>query len=120
MHFRFPHIDNFSFWLGIILASLSLWIFSMLRPAIRHMRETAKVKKEENRERIHSSSAVEERYRQNVLKQAQGMHLASPLFSLDEIIEPPTLLAPPPRVEPGAPLLSEDIVEATVPYIPAW
>ena len=48
------------------------------------------------------------------------MHLAAPLFSLDEILEPSLLLAPPPRVEPGDPLYTEDIVEATVPYLPAW
>jgi len=50
----------------------------------------------------------------------QGLHLAAPLFSLDEILEPPQLLAPPPRVEPGLPLIAEDIVETTVPYLPAW
>ena len=65
-------------------------------------------------------NAVEERYRQIVLHQAQGLHLAAPLFSLDEILEPSQLLAPPPRVEPGDPLYNEDIVEATVPYLPAW
>ncbi len=120
MYFRFPNIDTFSFWLGFILASLSWWVLSMLRPVFQHMRETAQAKKAEKREKIHSASGVEERYRQNVLKQAQGLHLAAPLFSLDEIIEPPALLAPPPRVEPGTPLLSEDIVAATVPYIPGW
>ena len=60
------------------------------------------------------------RTKQNVLIQAQGLHLAAPLFSLDEIIEPPQLLAPPPRVEPGLSLFADDIVETTVPYLPAW
>lgn len=120
MRFRFPNIDTFSFWLGFILASLSWWVFSMLRPAFQHLRATARVKQSEKKEILHTTSGVEERYRQSVLQQAQGLHLAAPLFSLDEIIEPPALLAPPQRVEPGAPLLSEDIVAATVPYIPAW
>lgn len=122
MRIRFPAIDAFSFWLGIILASLFWYIISILRPVIQHMRETFQVKKDEKekREKVHNTSNVEEHYRQTVLRQAQGLHLAAPLFSLDEIIEPPTLLAPPPRVEPGAPLLLEDIVAATVPYMPAW
>ena len=120
MRFRFPNIDTFSFWLGLILASLSWWVLSMLRPAFQHLRATAQVKQAEKKEILHTTSGVEERYRQSVLQQAQGLHLSAPLFSLDEIIEPPALLAPPPRVEPGAPLLSEDIVAATVPYIPAW
>jgi hypothetical protein len=120
MSFRFPSIDNFSFWIGVILASLSWWIYSMLRPAFQHIHETIQTNKAVKKEKIHSLSGVEERYRQSVLLQAQGMHLAAPLFSLDEIVEPPTLLAPPPRVEPNAPLFNEDIVDAAVPYLPAW
>jgi hypothetical protein len=120
MRFRLPNVDSFSFLLGIILASLFWWVYSMLRPAIQHLRETSQAKQAEKKEKIPTTSGVEERYRQSVLIQAQGLHLSAPLFSLDEIIEPPALLAPPPRVEPGAPLLSEDIVAATVPYIPAW
>ena len=120
MRFRFPNVDTFSFWLGIILASLSWWVIALLRPAFHHMRATAQAKQTEKKIKINTRSGVEERYRQCVLQQAQGLHLSAALFSLDEIIEPPTLLAPPPRVEPGAPLLSEDIVAATVPYIPAW
>jgi HEAT repeat protein len=48
------------------------------------------------------------------------MHLAAPLFSLEELIEPPRLLAPPARVEPGATPRADDIVSLTVPYTPAW
>jgi hypothetical protein len=120
MRFRFPNIDTFSFWLGFILATLSWWILSMLRPAIQHLHATARAKQIDKKDKIHITNVVEEHYRQNVLIHAQNLHLAASLFSLDEIIEPPTLLAPPPRVEPGTPLLLEDIVTATVPYIPAW
>jgi len=120
MRFRFPNIDAFSFLLGIILASLSWWVLSILRPALQQMRATAQAKQAKSKEKKHTTTGVEERYRQSVLRQAQGLHLAAPLFSLDEIIVPPTLLAPPPRVEPGVPLLSEDIVAATIPYIPTW
>jgi len=35
-----------------------------------------------------------------------------------KIIETPRLLAPPHRVEPGAPPLTEDIVSRTIPYMP--
>lgn len=120
MRFRLPAIDQFSFWLGFILSALLWWILSMIRPIFKQMGENARAKRAEAKEKARSVSGVEERYRQIVLQRAQGMHLAAPLFALDEIIEPPRLLAPPARVEPGAPIPNEDIVEATLPYLPAW
>ena len=120
MRFRFPNIDNFSFWLGFILSALLWWVISMLRPAFQQMRENARARQAEKKEKAHAVNAVEERYRQTVLLHAQGLHLAAPLFSLDEVLEPPRLLAPPPHVEPGEPMYSEDIADGTVPYLPAW
>jgi HEAT repeat protein len=122
MYFRLPNIDTFSFLVGIILASLFWWIISLLRPALLHIRESSQIKRAEKEKRVksQSTSAVEEHFRRDLLRQAQGLHLAAPLFSLDEIIEPPSVLAPPPRVEPGKPIPNEDIVAATLPYLPAW
>ena len=120
MRFRLPNIDNFSFWLGIILASLVWWVISMLRPAFQQLRTNFRARQAEKKQKKHTFDSIEEHYRQMLLIQAQGLHLAAPLFSLDEIIEPPRLLAPPPRVEPGLPLFNEDIVDVTVPYLPAW
>jgi HEAT repeat protein len=120
MRFRFPNVDQFSFFLGFLVSALLWWVMSMLRPAFQQMRENARAKQAEKKEKAHAGSAVEEHYRKMVLLQAQGLHLAAPLFSLDEIIETPRLLAPPPRVEPGEPLYTEDIVDATIPYLPAW
>ena len=120
MRFRLPNIDNFSFWLGIILASLVWWVISMLRPAFQQLRTNFRARQAEKKQKKHAFDSIEEHYRQMLLIQAQGLHLAAPLFSLDEIIEPPRLLAPPPRVEPGLPLFNEDIVDVTVPYLPAW
>ncbi len=120
MRFRLPNIDIFSFFLGFILSSLIWWVISMLRPAFQQIRTNTNIKRSEKKERIRSVNAIEERYRQMVVLQAQALHLAAPLFSLDEILEPPRLLAPPPRVEPGEPSYTEDIVETTVPYLPAW
>ena len=120
MRFRFPNLDNFSFLLGVILTSLAWWLTSMLRPAFKQIRVNAQRKQTAKKAKAHAFNAVEERYRQSVLFQAQGLHLAAPLFSLDEILVPSRLLAPPHRVEPGDFLYTEDIVETTVPYLPAW
>ena len=120
MRFRFPNLDNFSFLLGVVLSSLVWWVISMLRPAFKQIRANAQLKQAGKKAKAHAFNAVEERYRQSVLYHAQGLHLAAPLFSLDEILVPSQLLAPPHRVEPGDYLYIEDIVETTVPYLPAW
>ena len=120
MHLIFPKIDAFSFWFGVVLSTLVWWIVALLRPVIQNIGESIQTRRATQKEKTHAASAVENYYRQSVLIQAQGLHLAAPLFSLDEIVVPPALLAPPPRVEPGAPLLNEDIVAAAVPYLPTW
>ncbi len=120
MGIRLPSIDQFSFWLGFILSALLWWILGMIRPIFKQMYENARTKQAEKAERKRSVDGVEERYRQAALKKAQGLHLSAPLFALDEILQPPLLLARPPRVEPGAPIPNEDIVEAALPYLPAW
>ena len=93
MHFRFPNIDSFSFWLGFILASVVWWVLSLLRPAFEQLRENAKAKQVEKKEKAKTMSGMEERYRQTILVHVQGFHLAAPLFSLDEIAEAPAYSA---------------------------
>ncbi len=120
MHLRVPNIDYFSFLLGFILSALIWWVISMLRPTFQQLRANARIRRAEKKEKSRSVNVVEEHFRQNVLLKAQGLHLAAPLFSLDEILEPPRLLAPPPRVEPGESPYTEDIIDLTLPYLPAW
>ncbi len=115
---RLPQLDGFSFWIGFIAASFFWWVVASLRPFFQQMSAKSRARREAARER--STVGIEERYRQIVLQRAQSMHLASSLFSLDEVAMPPLLLAPPPRVEPGVVPPIEDIVSATVPYMPAW
>ncbi len=116
----FYRIDTLSFWLGILLASLIWWILSLLRPAVRQVRSSILAKRAENKDKATSNINYEERYRASVLHKVQGLHLAASLFPLDEIVLPPSLLAPPPRVEPNAGVISEDIIDAAIPYLPAW
>jgi hypothetical protein len=88
MHFRFPNIDTFSFLLGIILSTLAWWFISILRPLIIQLRSTVQAKNKEPKRTVHPYTGLEERYRQRVLLHAQGLHLAAPIFSLDEIPHP--------------------------------
>lgn len=111
-------LDTVSFLLGFVLASILWWAVHASRPAIREARARIARRRIEAKER--GASGAEERYRRLALKQAQGMHLAAPLFPLQELIEPPRVLAPPRRIDPGAPQRSDDIVSLVVPYTPAW
>ncbi|MBT3338146.1 MAG: NACHT domain-containing protein [Anaerolineae bacterium] len=117
----FPRNPNFtiealSFWVGFIAASAFWLMLGWIRPLFKQTREGWQKKREETAMR--GTSNIEEYHRQAVLKYAQGMHLAAPLFSLDEIVLPPSLIAPPPQVDPGDPLANQDQISYTVPYIP--
>lgn len=113
-----PPIDPFSFWVGFLAGILLVWLVSKIRPLAAQIVEGWK--KQQEAAQMRRSSSLEEHHLQNTLRQAQGMHLAAPLFSLDEILITPRLLAPPPYLLPGEPPLTEDIVTHSLPYLPAW
>ncbi len=117
---RFPSltIDPLSFIIGFVAATIFWWLLGRIRPLLKEFRQNRLAVREESIE--HTSASVDEHHRQNTLKLAQGMHLAASLFSLQEILFTPRLLAPPPVIEPGAPLAIEDLVSQTLPYMPAW
>lgn len=111
-------IDPYSFFAGFLAASIFWWLVARARPmwgefvaGLKEQREEAKARK---------TSAVEENHRRITLRRAQGMHLAAPLFALNEILQEPLLIAPPQVVEPGTPPKFEDIVSQTLPYLPSW
>jgi len=120
MQFRLPYIDRISFWLGVAFATAFWWVLAALHPLLQHVIQSLKAKWKVKKEEVHTASAIEERYRQMILQQALGLHLAAPLFSLEEILIPPRLLLPPTHPEPGKPTLAEDIVSLTLPYMPDW
>lgn len=115
--FRFA-IDPFSFFVGFATASVFWWLVAQARPLWREFRANLKEKNELAQAR--KSSSVEENHRRSTLRRAQGMHLAAPLFALDEIIQEPLLIIPPQIIEPGMPQPLEDVVSQTLPYLPGW
>ena len=116
--FRSPKfaVDAISFWIGFIAASAFWFMVRAARPLIAQIRENWKKSREESAMR--NASGIEETHRQTVLKNAQGMHLAAPLFALDEIILPPRLIAPPPQIDPGEDLVLQDQTNIAIPYNP--
>ena len=111
-------IDPLSFLLGFIGASFLWMLASRARPLWDEVRTGWT--KQRRTAQIHKTSSVEENHRLITLHRARGMHLAAQLFALDEILQEPLLLAPPPRVDPGAPPIFEDIISQTLPYLPTW
>jgi len=115
--FKFA-IDPFSFFVGFIAASVLWWLVAWARPMWAEM--LAGMKEQREAAQARKTNTVEENHRRITLRRAQGMHLAAPLFALDEIIQEPLLLAPPQVVEPGVPLKFEDVISQTLPYLPGW
>lgn len=111
-------MDPISFAIGFASGVLFTWLLSRIRPLLSQIRENAKERRQAAQ--VRRSSGLEDNHRRLTLRRAQGMHLASSLFSLDEILQEPRLIAPPARIEPGVIGIQEDIISQTLPYMPAW
>ncbi len=61
--------------------------------------------------------ADEVRIGNDVLRKAQGWHLAAALYSLDEVLVPPQFLAPPQLPDAYEPPQYDDITDRTIPYL---
>src|SRR5215211_2569561 len=111
-------MDFLSFVIGFASGVLFTWLLNRVRPLLAQIRESAKERREAAQ--VRRTSGLEDNHRRITLRRAQGMHLASSLFSLDDILQEPRLMAPPARVEPGVIGIQEDIISQTLPYMPAW
>src|SRR5215207_10013511 len=111
-------MDFISFVIGFVSGVLFTWLISRVRPLLSQVREGAKERREAAQ--VRRTSGLEDNHRRITLRRAQGMHLASSLLSLDDILQEPRLLAPPARVEPGVSGIQDDIISQTLPYMPAW
>lgn len=111
-------VDPASFLLGLAIASILWWILVRTRPLWKEIKGNLQKGREAVRAR--RMSTVEEDHRRATLRRAQGLHLAAPLFALNDVLVTPRLLSPPARVEPGSLVGIEDAVTLAVPYLPAW
>src|SRR5215216_8059617 len=111
-------MDPISFVIGFASGVFFTWLFNRVRPLLAQIRENARERREAAQ--VRRTSGLEDNHRRITLRHAQGMHLAASLFSLDEVLQEPRLLAPPARVEPGVIGIQEDIISQTLPYMPAF
>ncbi len=112
------HLDRFSFWLGVLTGGLLFWYLSRFREVWPKIRQSIRMRP--SRPGQNSAAGIEERLRNETLNQAQAQHLTAAMFSLDEILVAPRLMAPLPQVSPDTPLMVDDVVTQTIAYTPDW
>jgi hypothetical protein len=111
-------LDRLSFWIGFLAATLFWWLLGRLRSLYPKVRQALSDRAQTAR--LGLTANLEIHLRNDTLRQAQRQHLASLLFSLDEILIPPRFIAPPHQVEPGTPPPLEDLASQVLPYQPDW
>jgi HEAT repeat protein len=116
--FRDLHIDRPSFWIGFIAGSLIWLVLRRLGPTLRDFWRWLKERITTARTELLVGTEV--RHRNDTVNRVQALHLASPLFSLEEIFIEPHFLAPPAPVEPQGSPPRQDITEYVLPFLPDW
>lgn len=110
------NFDRISFWIGFLAATLFWWLLSRLKPTL--IRVWNNLREQAATTRLERSQGDEVRIGNDMLRRAQGWHLAAPLFSLDEIAIQPRLLAPAPLPYAYEPPPSDDITDWALAYTP--
>lgn len=112
------HIDFFSFIVGFLFASLLWWFGRGMRAYWPKIRQEIKNRSEALQRANYA--ALEERFRKETLRRAQGTHIFSSLFALDEILIEPRVLLPLPQIQPEKAPPVETIVTHAISYLPDW
>jgi hypothetical protein len=115
-NFRF---DILSFIAGFLLSSLFWWLSTKFKGWFPNLK--ALITKQIKEARDRNYTGIDTIFRQSTFRRAQHMHLAHALFSLDEILIIPQLLAPPLSiVNPESTSQVETIADQVIPYLPDW
>ncbi len=117
----FRNFHAFSFWLGFLVASLFWWMLGRFAPFLKEFFKTILDQTKSVRE--NAKAGVEYHFRNDMIARTQGMHLAAPLFSLNEILIPPRLMATPtlpPLENEAVGKILHDITMEAIPYMPEW
>ena len=109
-------LDSISFLFGFATATVLGWLLRRIAPTF-----STAVKKSREKRLARKSSVrltVEYDYRNDFIRFAQGLHLGAPLFSLEEVLVPPYLLAPPSQTTPAGDNFSTNTLSKILPYMP--
>jgi len=109
----FLDFEAFSFWIGVITGFILFYLLGKLRHLLKQISDNWKRQLEKSKQdKLHNDSV---RIGNDTLIRCQGMHLAASLFSLDEILIPPRLLAPPTLPMAYHPTPFEDVTDCVIP-----
>jgi len=111
-------IDLLSYALGLTSGLIIWFIYSRFNKIIPVFRSSLTRYKEKIK--TQNLSGVETALRAQMHRFAQQQHLASSIFSLDEIIVPPLLIAPPIYLTGDLPPVDSPTPEPEFPYTPDW
>jgi HEAT repeat protein len=106
------------FWIGFAAGCLFWWFQIRFRRALPDIRKRIIALIQAMRHGL--TANTEARFKNDTLRYAQGMHLAAPLFSLDEILVKPRLLTPAFDFQQEDLTLDSDQAGPGIPYLPDW
>jgi HEAT repeat protein len=110
--------DQISFWTGFVAGALGLWLARKIIPGLPGLIRSVRSRTNRTRSGIIPNNT--ERLRQETLRYVQGIHLASALFALDEILVEPRILAPPHPILSAEEAPRVDVLSQMIPYLPDW
>ncbi|MBN2045431.1 MAG: HEAT repeat domain-containing protein [Anaerolineales bacterium] len=105
-----------SFIIGFAAGVMVFWLFQRFQPALSRLWQ--RIRDRFSSVRVGLSLPIDKRYRMDAYRVFSEEHLASPLFTMQEVAISPKLIAPPPPVIPGEALPPEAITDIAVPYLP--
>lgn len=110
--------ETIAFILGFLSATLFWWILSRIRPLLPRVQSNlTTLRKNIRRKTLDRADAA---FRQEVLRRSQTLHLAAPLFPLDEILINPTLMVAPSALLNLSAPATDTILDQAIPYLPDW
>ena len=110
--------ETIAFWLGFVAATIFWWVVLRVRPLLPRLSAAIKTRWQNLRRKSHDRA--DSALRQNALRRARQMHLAAPLFALDEILVEPALLAAPPNFSNPTNAPVDSVIDHVIPYLPDW
>jgi HEAT repeat protein len=110
--------DQLSFWIGFLTGILFIWFFGKIRPLLAQLWQASRNFTAQTRQTL--TAGTENRYLADVLQLAQRAHLAATLFSLDEVLIEPRILAPPHWTSSETDGQPAEAASKVLPYLPDW